>query len=56
MCSEELPVSAFDPEGLCRSSGLPLESLIQVDVEHRLADNMSLKAMVRAVERAGEPR
>ena len=55
MCSEELPVSVFDPEELCRSSGLPLESLIEVGVEHRLAGNMSLKAMLRAVERAGEP-
>ena len=39
-----------DSEELVRNSGLPKESLIEVGLEHRLADKESLGAMVRAVE------
>ena len=39
-----------DSEELVRNSGLPSESLIEVGFEHRLADEESLEAMVRAVE------
>jgi fermentation-respiration switch protein FrsA (DUF1100 family) len=43
-----------DSEELVRNSGLPSESLIVVGHEHRLADPESLKAMVEAVDAAGE--
>ena len=43
-----------DSEELVRNSGLPLKSLIEVGTEHRLADEESLAAMVRACERAGK--
>jgi GNAT superfamily N-acetyltransferase len=42
---------ATDSEELVRNSGLPLESLIEVGTEHRLADEESLKAMLKACER-----
>jgi hypothetical protein len=41
-----------DSEELVRNSGLPLDSLIEVGTEHRLADPDSLEAMVGACERA----
>jgi hypothetical protein len=41
-----------DSEELVRNSGLPSEALIVVGTEHRLADDESLKAVLRAVERA----
>jgi hypothetical protein len=40
-----------DSEELVRNSGLPLESLVEVGTEHRLADPKSLEAMVRACDR-----
>lgn len=33
-----------------RSSGLPLASLIEVETEHRLADDASLEGVLEAVE------
>jgi len=42
-----------DSEELVRNSGLPSSTLIEVGTEHRLADDKSLKAMLRACERAG---
>ena len=39
-----------DSEELVRNSGLPLESLVEVGREQRLADEDSLRMMVRAVE------
>ena len=39
-------LSFADSEELMRNSGLPLESLIEVGTEHRLADEESLKAML----------
>jgi alpha-beta hydrolase superfamily lysophospholipase len=39
-----------DSEELVRNSGLPLESLIEVGQEHRLADEESLAKMLEAVE------
>jgi GNAT superfamily N-acetyltransferase len=41
-----------DSEALVSSNGLPPESLIEVGIEHRLADDKSLEAMLRACERA----
>ena len=41
-----------DSEELVRNSGLPTKALIVVGTDHRLADDESLEAMVRAVERA----
>jgi hypothetical protein len=41
-----------DSVELAQNSGLPLESLIEVGTEHRLADPYSLKKMVEMVERA----
>ena len=38
---------------LLKNSDLPSEALIVVGTEHRLADEESLEAMVKAVERAG---
>ena len=38
-----------DSEELVRNSGLPFETLIEVGTEHRLADEESLEAMLRAV-------
>ena len=43
-----------DSEELVRNSGLPVESLIEVGTEHRLADEESLGAMLMAVEGASE--
>ena len=40
-----------DSEELVRNSGLPLESLIEVGTEHRLADEESLRKMLEVVER-----
>jgi hypothetical protein len=40
-----------DSVELVRNSGLPLESLIEVGQEHRLADPGALEAMVGSVER-----
>jgi len=40
-----------DSEELVANSGLPKESLIEVGFEHRLADEESLEAMVRACKR-----
>ena len=40
-----------DSEELVRNSGLPLESLIEVGTEHRLADPESLARMLEVVER-----
>lgn len=39
---------------LLRNSGLPLENLIAVGFEHRLADEESLAKMLELVERAGK--
>ena len=39
-----------DSEELVKNSGVPTESLIEVGFEHRLADEESLEAMLRAVE------
>ncbi len=41
-----------DSEELARNSGLPPGALIEVGSEHRLADEQSLAAMLRAVEAA----
>ena len=41
-----------DSEELVRNSGLPSESLIEVGMEHRLADSESLAKMLEAVEEA----
>jgi alpha-beta hydrolase superfamily lysophospholipase len=38
-----------DSEELVRNSGLPLESLIEVGEDHRLADEESLESMLKAV-------
>ena len=40
-----------DSEELVRNSGLHPEALVEVGFEHRLADEESLAAMSRAVER-----
>ena len=40
-----------DSEELVRNSGLPLESVIEVGTEHRLADPESLAAMLSSVKR-----
>lgn len=45
---ETVPFS--DSEELARNSGLPSETLIEVGFEHRLADEDSLRMMLRAVE------
>ncbi len=45
---ETVPFS--DSNELVRNSHLPPESLIEVGTEHRLADEESLRMMVRAVE------
>jgi hypothetical protein len=42
-----------DSEDLARNSGLPLQSLIEVGTEHRLADAESLAKMLEAVEKRG---
>ena len=39
-----------DSEELVKNSGLCKEALVEVGFEHRLADEESLEAMVRAVE------
>jgi alpha-beta hydrolase superfamily lysophospholipase len=39
-----------DSEELVKNSGLPSEALIVVGTEHRLADEESLEAMLKAVE------
>ena len=41
-----------DSEELVKNSGLPLESLLEVGTEHRLADPDSLAAMLGACERS----
>ena len=46
---EAVPFS--DSEELVKNSGLPSSTLIEVGTEHRLADEESLAAMVRACER-----
>ncbi len=43
-----------DSEELVRNSNLSSESLIEVGTEHRLADDESLEAMMRACENAGD--
>jgi hypothetical protein len=43
-----------DSRELLCNSGLPESALIVVGTEHRLADEESLEAMVRAIERAVE--
>ena len=45
-------VPIADSRELLKNSGLPESALIVVGTEHRLADEESLEAMVRAVERA----
>ena len=45
-----------DSEELVRNSGLPLESLIEVGSEHRLADLESLNKILEAVELFLKPR
>ena len=45
---ETVPFS--NSEELVRNSSLPMEKLIEVGFEHRLADEGSLRMMVRAVE------
>lgn len=47
---ETVPFS--DSEELVRNSGLPSGSLIEVGTEHRLADEESLQAMLKACEEA----
>ena len=48
--SEDDEVVPFsDSRELLKNSGLPSEALIVVGTEHRLADEDSLEAMVRAV-------
>ena len=49
---ETVPIA--DSRELLRDSGLPESALIVVGTEHRLADEESLKAMLRAVESAAE--
>jgi Uncharacterized protein conserved in bacteria (DUF2199) len=44
-----------DSEELVRNSGLPLESLIVVGTDHRLAEPEPLAGMAMACERAGKP-
>ncbi len=44
-----------DSEELAARSGLPSGSLVEVGTEHRLADEGSLAAMLRACESAGGP-
>ena len=44
-------VPIADTLELLKNSGLPSKSLIEVGTEHRLADDESLEAMLRAVER-----
>ena len=39
-----------DSEELVNNSGLPLDSLIEVGTEHRLADDESLAKMLEVVE------
>jgi hypothetical protein len=39
-----------DSEELAKNSGLPMELLIEVGSEHRLADEESLRMMLRACE------
>ena len=43
-----------DSEEVVRNSGLPSSALIVVGTEHRLADEESLEAMLRAVEESVE--
>lgn len=41
-----------DSEELVRASGLPSDALVEIGSDHRLADEPSLAAMLRAAERA----
>ena len=50
---ETVPIG--DSRELLNNSGLPESALIVVGTEHRLADDESLEAMVRAVENASRP-
>jgi alpha-beta hydrolase superfamily lysophospholipase len=45
-----------ESEELARNSGLPSSALIEVGLEHRLADEESLAAMMRACEMLVRPR
>lgn len=54
-CRVDEVVPFADSEELVRNSELPAESLIEVGTEHRLADDESLEAMVRACESAAHP-
>jgi hypothetical protein len=55
--SEQDDVVPFaDSVELARNSGLPLEALIEVGTEHRLADDKSLGAMLIAVRNYAELR
>ena len=47
-------VPVEDSEEYVKRSGLPSESLIEVGNEHRLADDESLAAMVKAARRERE--
>jgi predicted N-acetyltransferase YhbS len=51
---ETVPIA--DSRELLRNSGLPESALIVVGTEHRLADEESSKAMLRAVENSGQPK
>jgi hypothetical protein len=48
--ADETMLSA-NSEELVRNSSLPPEALVEVGIEHRLADEESLAMMLKAVER-----
>jgi hypothetical protein len=49
-CREDSIVPFYDSEELLRNSGLPGDALIETGSDHRLADRMSLQAMLNACE------
>ena len=51
-CRQDDVVPFADSEELLRASGLPPAALIEVGVDHRLADPASLRALLQACERA----
>jgi quercetin dioxygenase-like cupin family protein len=51
-CRQDDVVPFADSEELCRVSGLPPTALIEVGVDHRLADPASLRALLKACEEA----
>lgn len=54
-CRQDDVVPFADSEELRRASGLPAAALIEVGVDHRLADPASLRALLQACERAVAP-